>query len=115
MQNDKEKMDSLKNTLKFISRCPVCSASYKTDTAKLFARNDLYYFVHITCKSCESHFMAMVTFVGKGVSTVGMITDLSYADAERLFTENPITLDEILDNHKIIKGADLHNILVKNF
>ena len=46
--------------------------------------------------------MAMIVMLGQGLSSVGMITDLSFADVERLHRVEPISLDEALEGVRFI-------------
>src|SRR3989339_630404 len=96
------KPDSWRKTLKLISRCPVCNHDYQSEAAKLFASGGEAKFVHFTCGNCSSHFMAMVMTVAKGVSTVGMITDLSFDDLQKLHKISPLSIDEAIEGHQFI-------------
>lgn len=107
------KSDSWREALKFINRCPICSASYDTKQAKLFAKNENATLVHLTCHKCASYFVAMVLVIGQGVSTVGMITDLSFKDVSRLYRTDPITTDEIIDGHELMqKNLFIHSLIL---
>lgn len=108
-----KKSDSWRSALKFINRCPICSSVYDSKEAKLFAKNDTATLVHLTCSNCVSYFVAMILVVGQGVSTVGMVTDLSFKDVNRLFRKDPITMDEIIDGHELIqKNLFIHSLLL---
>ena len=98
-----KKSESWREALKFINRCPICSGIYDGKEAKLFAKNDAATFVHLTCGGCASYFVAMVLVVGKGVSSVGMVTDLSFEDARRLYGAGPLSTDEMIEAHEFIE------------
>jgi hypothetical protein len=100
--------DSWKQALQFINKCPICSALYDTEKAELFASHDRAYLVHLTCGSCRSYFVAMIIAVGQGLSSVGIVTDLSSADAKRLHGSEPISLDEALEAHAIIHNKSFN-------
>ena len=102
------KPDSWRKTLKLISRCPVCNHDYKSEEVRLFASGGEAKFVHFTCSSCNGYFMAMVMTVSKGVSTVGMITDLSFADLQKLHKISPLSIDEAIEGHQFINSSDFH-------
>jgi hypothetical protein len=84
MRPRKLSSESWKEALKFINKCPLCNTGYEAEQAALFAKHEAANLVHITCKNCRSYFMAMIVMLGQGLSSVGMITDLSFADVERL-------------------------------
>lgn len=108
-----KKSESWRSALKFINRCPICSGIYDGKEAKLFAKNDTATLVHLTCAECASYFVAMVLVVGQGVSSVGMVTDLSYEDARRLYQEGPFTTDEMIEAHELIqKNLFIHSLIL---
>ena len=95
--------DRWREALKMMSRCPICKAEYQAGAAKIFAHNETASLVHSTCGGCGSGFVAMVVLLGHGLSSVGMVTDLSYADAERLQTAAPITVDEMIEAYQFMQ------------
>ncbi len=121
MPINNKKADSWRKTLKFISHCPICNRDYKPEAAKLvdltkscrassiearrLAKSEAK-FVHFTCKHCQSHFMAMVMTMPKGMSTVGMVTDLNFKDVQKLYKMSPITVDETIEAHKFINSPN---------
>lgn len=102
MSVNNKKADSWRKNLKFISHCPVCGRDYKSKASKLFINDSKAKFVHFTCNYCQSHFMAMIMTIPKGMSTVGMVTDLSLKDVQKLYKLSPITVDEAIEGHKFI-------------
>ncbi len=108
-----KKSESWREALKFINRCPICSGTYNGKEAKLFAKNDTATLVHMTCAECASYFVAMVLVVGQGVSSVGMVTDLSFDDARRLYREEPLSTDEMIEAHELIqKNLFIHSLIL---
>jgi hypothetical protein len=106
MLANKKKADSWRKNLKLISHCPVCGRDYKSQAGKLFSKESDARFVHFTCRHCQSHFMAMVMMMPKGISTVGMITDLNLKDVQKLHKKLPLTVDEIIEGHKVINSPN---------
>ena len=104
--------DSWREALKIINRCPICSENYNPEAAKIFAKNETASMVHITCQNCQSYFMAMVVMFGQGLSSVGMVTDLNFTDAERLHKFSPITVDEMIEGYKAINATIFTHSLV---
>lgn len=106
MPVNKSKADSWRKNLKLISHCPVCGRDYKSKAGKLFIKHESAKFVHFTCKHCRSHFMAMVMTMPKGISTVGMLTDLNLKDVQKLYKMLPLTIDETIEGHKAFHHPD---------
>lgn len=92
-----EKSESWRQALKFIGRCPACGAAYAANAGQRFAGDGRADLVHLTCLKCSGHFIALVMSLGHGLSSIGMMTDLSLADAERLLKAEPFSLDEALE------------------
>ncbi len=111
MLPNNKKSDSWRKTLKLISHCPVCGRDYKSEAGKLFINESEARFVHFTCHHCHSHFMAMVMMVPKGTSTVGMVTDLSLKDVQKLYKMSPLTIDETIEGHKMLNNPDFITLL----
>jgi len=112
MLTNKGKQGPWGKTLKLINQCPICSHDYKSEPANLFAHKANAQFIHITCDNCKISFMAMIMTLGKGVSTIGMITDLNFHDAKRLHECPPITIDDAIEAHELLKNPDLQNLLL---
>jgi len=111
MLANKKKADSWRKNLKLISHCPVCGRDYKSEAGKLFIKENDARFVHFTCHHCQSHFMAMVMMMPKGMSTVGMVTDLNLKDVQKLYKMSPLTVDETIEGHKIFNRPDFLKLL----
>ena len=99
--------ESWRAALKFISRCPVCSEVYPPETARLFAEREGASLIHLTCTGCQGYFMAMILNLGSGLSSVGMVTDLSFDDVGKIYRTEPLTLDEVLSAQEQIEANKL--------
>jgi hypothetical protein len=106
MLPDNKKADSWRKNLKFISHCPVCGRDYKLESCKLLTNEAEAGFIHFTCDYCRSNFMAKIIIMPKGISTVGMVTDLNFKDVQRLRQMPSIIVDEIIEAHKFIHSPD---------
>lgn len=97
--------------LKFIGKCPLCGVAYNTATAKLFAKKDGANLVHLTCGKCKSAFMAMIMTFGQGISSVGMVTDLSFEDAKKMYSIEPLTINEVIEGYQFLQKENFINYL----
>lgn len=105
--------EAWREALKLIQRCPICSATYDGKRVKVFAQQDNATMVHITCPKCASYFVAMIVVAGHGLSTMGLVTDLSYQDTTRLFSLEPVTTDEVIRGHEFIHNRlFLHSLIL---
>ncbi|PIT87289.1 MAG: hypothetical protein COU31_03690 [Candidatus Magasanikbacteria bacterium CG10_big_fil_rev_8_21_14_0_10_40_10] len=97
MEQKRRSNNNWKKSLKLLDQCPICGQNYSSKTIKLFLEEKNAHLVHITCSACHSYFVAIILEMGRGISTLGMITDLSYDDLARLRHKQPIGLDESLE------------------
>jgi len=97
--------------LKFIGKCPLCGTAYNVATAKLFAKKEGASLAHLTCTKCKSAFMAIIMTFGQGMSTVGMVTDLNFEDAQRMYGGHPLTVDEVIEGYQFLQKEDFLNYL----
>jgi len=109
MLPSKKQPESWREALKYMGRCPACHKEYPAGQAKVFAREDTVGMVHLTCPECSNSFLAMVVVGNRGISSVGMVTDLTYEDAERVFRSEPVSIDEILEGRELIKQKFFNN------
>lgn len=109
-----KKIESWQEALKFINRCPICGANYEIEKAKLFSKNEAANLIHIPCSECNSYFVAMILVVGHGLSSVGMVTDLSFDDITRLHKIDPITTNEMITGYETINNQYFLHSLILN-
>lgn len=107
MGSKKDRSHSWQDILRVINRCPVCGSVYSEQKAKLFAQREKTQMIHFACESCQGNFIAMVMFMNRGLSTIGLISDLNFEDAKNKFVLPPITLDEVIIYHKDIQNNQI--------
>ncbi len=112
MQSPRRQPDSWREALQFMNKCPICGEIYKAANANLCAKNESASLVHITCERCRSYFMAMILQMGSGLSSVGMITDLSLTDTKRLYQASPITVNEMIAGYQQMQNNTFFNSLL---
>lgn len=105
--------------LGFILKCPVCGKKYSLSNTKIIesdhdeAFGDAHIVVHSDCSSCKSSVMFNIEINGPEVFSVGMVTDLTQTDSQRLRGKQPISTNEVLGIHKEIRG--FHGDFVRTF
>jgi len=76
------------------------ASPYSYTIYKFFGKGKGSQLVHITCVKCKGNFVANIMIFNKGVSTIGMITDLSFEDVKKLHNSAPIEVDEAIEGYK---------------
>lgn len=104
MRSEK-KSHSWREALKLINKCPICGANYPQEGAKVFAAQKQVNLVHFSCLKCSGNFIAMIMVMNRGISTVGMVTDLDFEDASRFRDFEPITIDELIEGRAQITNV----------
>ncbi len=93
--------------LKLISFCPLCETHYHPREALLVHERDNSHLLHITCRKCEHSIIALVLVSNAGVSSVGLVTDLSYHDVLKFREADSISIDDVLSVHRALARKGL--------
>ncbi len=87
---------------KLISYCPLCEKSYNPFKARILDEKDGAHLVHIQCSECGSSIVALIMMSSLGISSVGLITDLTGEDVIKFKDTNRLTANEVLEVHQIL-------------
>lgn len=89
--------------LRMISYCPLCETSYNPMEAKVLGEKEDGHLLHIRCKKCWNSILALVMVSNAGVSSVGLVTDLTFEDVVK-FREKPaeVTIDDVITVHEML-------------
>ena len=98
---------SWREALKFIHKCPVCGASYAPECAQVITQKRAANLVHISCDACRGNFVALILATSRGISTIGMVSDLTYDDIGRAYMSEPIGVDELIEGRNFINQNNL--------
>ncbi len=91
-------------------KCPVCGQKYKLDQTRIIdsQENEIFgeatILIHSDCAKCKSSVMFNIEVKGPEVFSVGMVTDLTSLDSARFKNRKPISVNEVIEIHKNIKG-----------
>lgn len=102
-QNNSKLLGQLQEGLKLMRQCPVCEKDYQTDHVYILEEYGGSHLIHMTCPHCQSAVLALVMISPIGMSSIGMMTDLSMDDALRVRDREPIADDDILTLHTALE------------
>ena len=88
--------------LKLLKDCPVCQTAFQTTDIRIVDTYDNVHLLHLTCGTCAHALLSIFAVSQMGMSSVGMATDLSALDAERVLDTEPIHEDEVLSFHALL-------------
>lgn len=84
-----------------LAACPLCDARYDPHRARVLGKSGAERLLHVACGGCGNAMLALVQVTPSGVSSVGIITDLSYEDAQRFRAAGPVAADHVLAAHAL--------------
>jgi len=89
-----------------ISYCPLCQSSYNPQEARVLGEKEDSHLLHIQCGNCANAIIALVLISSVGVSSVGLVTDLSYHEVNRFKESAPVSTDEVIDVHNMLQNEE---------
>lgn len=93
-------------SLRLISYCPVCDTSYNPMEARVIDERDGRHLMHIRCKKCAHSILALVLTSGMGVSSMGLLTDLTFDDVVQFREAKAITVDDVITLHHLLEQKE---------
>lgn len=85
-----------------ITHCPVCNLRYDPLEARILEEGDNAHLVYISCRDCQSAILAVIISNNLGISSLGLITDLSADDVMHLKSSQPVSIDDIIEIHELL-------------
>ena len=92
--------------LRVISSCPVCRTRYHSAELQVLDERHDAQLVHLRCRKCQSSVLAVIRASQLGISSVGVVTDLSGDDVLKFRRQPVITGDDVLDLHVALGQLD---------
>jgi len=99
------------DNLRLISYCPLCNTHYNPSEAKILEQKDGAHLIHIECRACHSSIVAVVITGGIGISSVGLITDLTSQDVLRFKNHDSVDGDHVIEAYALTQRSDLLSLL----
>lgn len=93
------------DSIRLVSYCPLCNTQYNPLSARIVEERDDAHLIHIKCKKCNSSIVALVLSSGVGISSVGLITDLSEEDVIRFKDGNRVNNDDVLNLYSLLRSS----------
>ena len=94
--------DDFEDQLKIISQCPVCDTKFNARQSRILEDRDDAHLVYLNCRKCLNSVIAVIRFGLQGISSIGMVTDLSYDEVLRFKEGDAVSVDDVLDVHRVI-------------
>ena len=89
--------------LRLMRQCPLCRKDYTEEALSLIEERDGASLVHVTCSSCHNAVLAVVMVSPLGMSSMGVVTDLSIDDVAHFRGRDIFSQDDVLDFYSAIQ------------
>jgi|SRR3989338_4325730 len=84
-----------------LGNCSICSAPYEKSRTRVVEENQDTITLHIDCAGCGSSALVAIQAGFKGfITTVGMPTDLTKTDLNRLRRRTQVNSDDVIKLHE---------------
>lgn len=87
----------------WMSTCPLCGAQYASSDAKVVSEKDGAYLLHTNCPDCGSSVISTLATTQLGLTSIGLITDLTFEDVMKFKGEETISDNELLEAYNFIE------------
>lgn len=87
-----------------MKQCPLCGLDYTENSFSLIDQEEESKLIHLACPHCSQSVLAFVVLSRLGLSSIGILTDLTAEDAIRFQTREPISENEILSFHNLLEN-----------
>lgn len=91
--------------VKLVSYCPLCEAHYNLMDARVLEEQEGASLVYIRCRNCQSSILAVVMTNQMGVSSVGLLTDLSPEEVLKYRQGTDVTEDDTLAMYQLLQKS----------
>lgn len=111
MAKDLRQPRPIQEGLRLMNQCPVCKGAYRAEQKNVLEERGAAHLVHITCPHCSNAIVAVIITTPIGLSSVGMLTDLTADDVSRLSSRGAWSEDELFACHVLLKEKKVSEIL----
>lgn len=96
--------------IRLVSYCPLCHMHYSIREARVIEENEDTHLMHMVCRKCSSSILILTLTGELGVSSVGLITDLTGDDVLRFKSATDVSDDDVLATHTMLHDGDADSI-----
>jgi hypothetical protein len=88
--------------IKFMQQCPVCQTSRRLIKANILEEDETKRLLYLTCPTCQSSVIMLISLGMFGLESNGLITDLIPVEVLKYRQEEVINTNDLLDLHQIM-------------
>lgn len=103
MNPEKQSQETpISRALTLLRKCPICNIAYEPKMFQAVDENNGAHLLHGTCAICHQSVLVLIMTSPMGISSVGMVTDLTTQDIRRMSRKQSISEDELLSFHSLL-------------
>lgn len=85
-----------------ISYCPLCDTSFSPKQAAVIGQGGDVQLLHTICSRCGSSIVLLLLTSEAGISSVGLITDLTEGEVGHFACSAAVSTDDIIELHEYL-------------
>ena len=102
MYQKKPKPEQPEHSPDFLAYCPLCEKKYNPFHARVIEVKGDSHLLHTQCSQCGSYVISLISPTPFGLSSIGVISDLSAADVIKFRDQPKITYDDAIEFHQAL-------------
>ncbi len=106
MHYKKDSLDHSNEGIRLISVCPLCNTAYNPLSSKILEEKEDAQLIHLECDRCYGAIVALISQGGVGLSSVGLVTDLSSEDVIKFKSSPDVTYNDVIDIHEVLEQEE---------
>ena len=100
------------DNLTLITHCPFCNLRYNHLKARISEEGENTQLIYIQCQHCQSAILVLIVAGSLGITSIGLVTDLSSEDVLKFKAAKPINCDDVI---KIYQFLNEEKVLIDYF
>ena len=93
------------NGVRLISNCPLCQTIYRPASTRVLVTREDAHLVHLKCSQCGCGIVALVVNNLLGISSVGLLTDLTPEDVLKFRHTDSVSADDVIELHTWLESG----------
>ncbi len=108
MQTKRKNQDELFTSVsQLVSYCPLCDVSFYPEAVVVISEDRKIQLLHATCNHCYSSVVILLLNNERGVTSVGLVTDLTGEDVARFKDSECVSCNDVIELHALVKQSSL--------
>lgn len=107
MQTKRKNQNELYTSVsQLVSYCPLCDVSFYPEAVVVISEDRKIQLLHATCNHCLSSVVILLLNNEWGVSSVGLVTDLTGEDVARFKDSASVSCNDVINLHTLVTRSE---------